>query len=149
MKTTWWVLLSLVVVLAACSPTAASGPQITIKDPWGRSSPMVAEAGAFFMMIENKGSQSDKLINAKSDACGVIELHESFKNDDGTMGMRPVSGGTIEVPANSTAELKPGGLHVMCLQKKAEFKVGEKLPLTLQFEKAGDMKVDVTIKDEM
>ena len=147
MKKWLWLSLALVLVLAACSPAAAPGAQITVKDPWGRTSPMVAGAGAFYMVIENKGSQADKLVGAKSDACGSVELHESFQNADGTMGMRPVAGGTIDVPANGTVELKPGGMHIMCIQKKVDFKEGVTVPVMLQFATAGEMKVTVAIKD--
>ncbi len=133
-------------VLAACSASGAAKP--TVENVWGHASPDMADTGAFFMVIRNPGSQADKLTSARSEACGVIELHEMYMNADGTMGMRPVSGGTIEIPANGSVELKPGGLHVMCLQKKGEFKSGTKVPLTLVFEKGGELKTEAEIRAE-
>lgn len=135
-------------VLAACAaPPAASGPQIKIDNPWGRPSPKMANAGAFYMMISNTGSEADKLVGGQSPSCGTVELHESYMTDDGAMGMRPVTGGFIEIPAGGQAELKVGGLHVMCIDKKDDFKVGAKLPLTLNFEKSGAKTVDVEIRE--
>jgi copper(I)-binding protein len=135
-----------VVVLAACSPSGAAKP--SVENVWGHASPGMADAGAFFMMIRNPGNQADKLTSARADACGVVELHEMYMKDDGTMGMRPVTGGAIEVPAGGSVELKPGGLHVMCLQKKGEFTAGTKVPLTLVFEKGGELKTEAEIRAE-
>lgn len=134
--------------LAACTapPPAASGPQIQIENAWGRPSPMMASNGAFYMLIKNSGSEADRLVAAQSPACGTVELHESYQTDNGAMGMRPVTGGAIEVPAGGQAELKVGGLHVMCIDKKENFQPGAKLPLTLTFEKSGDKTIDVEIR---
>jgi hypothetical protein len=136
---------------AAASPTAAPAaaqPAITVEGVWGRPSPMMAEAGAFYMILRNGGGEADRLTAVKTDACGTVELHETYDKGDGTMGMRPVEAGYIEIPANGAAELKPGGLHVMCLMKKADFAVGATLSLTLVFEKAGEIAVEADIRDQ-
>ncbi len=132
--------------LAACQ-SQAEGPDIRIEGAWGRPSPKVATAGAFYMLINNQGSQADKLIAGESSACGVVELHESYKTEEGAMGMRPVEGGSIEIPAGGEAELKMGGLHIMCIDKLEDFEVGAVLPLTLTFEKSGDMNIEIEIRE--
>lgn len=149
MKMKWLVFLVLMIalVLSACQP-APSGPQITVDGAWGRSSPKVATAGAFYMVIKNSGNESDKLISAASPACGMVELHESYMMDDGMMGMRPVEGGSIEIPAGGSVELKVGGLHVMCIEKSADFKVGDTYQVTLTFERSGKMVIDVEIREQ-
>ncbi len=123
-------------------------PTVSIEGAWGRPSPKIATAGAFYMMLKNSGSEADKLTAASSEACGTMELHESYMDTNGAMAMRPVEGGFIEVPAGGMAELKPGGLHIMCIDKKDEFfTVGSKIDVTLQFEKAGEMPATVEIHD--
>ena len=99
------------------------------------------------MLIKNNGSEADKLVAGESPACGVVELHESYKTEEGAMGMRPVEGGGIEVPAGGQAELKMGGLHIMCIDKLEDFEAGAVLPLTLRFEKNGEMTIDVEIRE--
>ncbi len=146
MKRILFVIFAIALIASACQPQA-TGPQISVEGAWGRSSPMVATAGAFYMTIKNSGNEADKLVSAMSPACGMVELHESYMMDDGTMGMRPVEGGAIEIPAGGSAELKVGGLHVMCMEKAADFKVGDKYTLTLTFEKSGNMDVEVEIKE--
>lgn len=138
----------LIGVLAGCAAApAAIGPQIKIDGEWGRPSPKMANAGAFYMMIKNTGTEADKLVGGQSPSCGTVELHESYMTDDGAMGMRPVTGGSIDIPAGGQAELKVGGLHVMCIDKKDDFQVGAKIPLTLNFEKSGAKPIDVEIRE--
>lgn len=138
-------LLAILITAVAC--TSSSQETITITDPWGRTSPAVAENGAFYMMLTNNSDTDDALVSASTDACGMVELHEMYDKGDGVMGMRPVEGGTIPVPAGGSAELKPGGLHVMCMGKQIEFAVGTEIPLTLAFENAGEMEVTAVIRD--
>jgi copper(I)-binding protein len=138
-------LMLLVLLLASCA--SSSGPEITIENAWGRPSPKVATAGAFYMLIKNDGGEADKLVAGESPACGVVELHESYMTEEGAMGMRPVEGGGIEVPAGGQAELKMGGLHIMCIDKLEDFTVGAVLPLTLSFEKSGDITIDIEIRE--
>ena len=135
----------LLFVLAGCS--LSSGPEISIENAWGRPSPKVATAGAFYMLIKNEGSVGDKLVAGKSSACRGIELHESYKTEEGAMGMRPVEGGYIDIPAGGQVDLKIGGLHIMCIDKLEDFDFGAVLPLTLNFEKSGEMDIDVEIRE--
>ena len=130
--------------LAACQ--AAGGPEITVENPWGRPSPKVATAGAFYMTLKNSGGEADQLVSARSDSCGVVELHESYDMGEGVMGMRPVEGGFIEIPAKGQVELKMGGLHIMCIDKLDDFAEGAVLNVTLSFEKSGEQSVEVEIR---
>ena len=75
------------------------------------------------------------------------DFFKSYKTEEGAMGMRPVEGGGIEVPAGGQAELKMGGLHIMCINKLEDFEVGAVLPLTLEFEKSDQMIIDVEIRE--
>ena len=143
----FWIIALTVwgMIIVGCSST--SGPDISIENAWGRPSPKVATAGAFYMLIKNSGNEKDMLIAGQSPACKVVELHESYMTEDGAMGMRPVEGGFIEVPADGEAELKMGGLHIMCVEKLEDFTVGAVLPLTLNFEKSGEMTIDIEIRE--
>jgi len=137
--------LLLGILITSCA--SSSGPEISIENAWGRPSPKVAAAGVFYMTIKNSGGENDKLIGGESPACGVVELHESYMTEEGAMGMRPVEGGAIAIPAGGEAELKMGGLHIMCIDKLEDFELGAVLPLTLEFEKSGEMMIDVEIRE--
>ena len=145
--TTSWVLTGLAIALATTTVACNEDNGIEIADAWGRPSPSVATAGAFFMKITNNGAEDDALIGATSPACGAVELHESYMNDQGAMAMQPVPGGKIAVRAGDSAVLEQGGLHVMCINKLEDFTEGAELERTLQLENAGDMTLDVEIRE--
>jgi len=140
-------LVVLTIALAGTTVSCRGDTGIAIADAWGRPSPSVATAGAFFMTLTNNGAVDDALVGATSPACGTVELHESFMNDEGAMAMKPVTGGMIAVPAGASIELKQGGLHVMCINKLEDFAEGAELELTLQFENAGDITLNVEIRE--
>jgi len=146
-KKTLLFLVLLILVLTAVACTNSNDEPITVTDPWGRSSPAIAENGAFYMMLSNNSNSDDALLAVSTEACGTAELHEMYDKGEGVMGMRPIEGGAIPIPAGGNAELKPGGMHVMCLGKQVNFVAGTEIPLTLTFENAGDMEVTAVIRD--
>ena len=115
---------------------------ITVEGPWARASAGPAKAGAAFMTVNNAGAAVDKLIAASTTVADKAELHTHIKEGD-IMRMRPVD--AIDVPAGGVAELQPGGLHVMLMGLKQPLKEGEAFPLTLTFEKAGQLTVEVMV----
>ena len=137
------ILFVLLLLLVACGGQTSG---LNVTDVWGRASSMMTEAGAFYMVIENRGTEADALLAVETDICGVTELHESSIDDAGVMRMRPAAGRRIELPAGSTVELKTGGLHVMCLQKQAAFVEGATVSLTLVFENAPPLQVEAEIR---
>ncbi|MBI5945959.1 MAG: copper chaperone PCu(A)C [Chloroflexi bacterium] len=133
-------------MLGGCAPAAA--PTITVENGWGRPSMDMPTAGGIFMMIKNSGDAGDKLLSGSSPACGSIELHETVMKSDGTMGMNLMDK-PLDVAAGGEVELKPGGLHVMCIMKKDDmFKPGATIDLTLVFEKSGEITIPVEIRME-
>ena len=116
---------------------------IKIDDSWTRSGQVGQMTGAF-MEIKNKGA-ADKLISASSDAAKVTELHAS-DTSNGVMTMRRVD--AMDIPADGELKLKPGGYHVMLIGLNRPLVAGEKLPIKLKFEKAGEVTVDAKIKDK-
>jgi periplasmic copper chaperone A len=131
--------------LAACGGSGGTTGGITVSDAWARTSPMMERAGAAYMVLQNSGAAEDKLLSVDSDVAKTIELHET-KEMNGMMSMSPVP--NIPVPASGKAELKPGGLHVMLIGLNRELKAGDKVQLTLNFEKAGKVPVTVEVKEQ-
>jgi periplasmic copper chaperone A len=117
---------------------------LVITQGWSRATPGGAKTGGGFLIIENKGSAPDKLIGASADVAGKVEVHEMAMND-GVMKMRPVEGG-LTIDPGKTVKLAPGGYHLMIMDLKNPLKQGDKLPLTLQFEKAGKVAVTLDVQ---
>ncbi len=114
---------------------------IIIKDLWVRPSRL--DNSAAYMIIENKGSLLDHLLSAKTDVCGHVELHR-IEEVEGVFHMHPVD--VIKIPAQSTTVLKPGGMHVMLMKLRKSLNIGEKVKLTLIFEKAGSIELQGQIQ---
>jgi len=115
---------------------------ITIGHPYARATAAGQPTGGGFMKFVNAGG-NDKLLSVSAEVSKTVELHE-MKMEGDVMRMRQVDG--IELQAGKTVELKPGGYHVMFVGLKAPLKAGDKFPLKLKFEKAGDVTVEVNVE---
>ena len=117
---------------------------LVISQAWSRATPGGAKTGGGFLTIENKGNAPDRLVAVSGDFAGRIEVHEmAVKN--GVMTMRPVENG-LTIEPGKTVTLAPGGYHLMMLDLKAPLKQGDKLPVTLQFEKAGTVAISLDVQ---
>jgi len=117
---------------------------LEIGNPWTRATPPTAPSGGGFLTVINKGTTADRLIAVRSPASSKAEIHE-MKMDGNVMRMRELEKG-IEIPPGATVELKPGGFHIMFMELKAPFAKDAKVPLTLVFEKAGSIDVELAVQ---
>ena len=117
--------------------------QVEIHDAWSRATPPGAKVGAGYMTIRNKGAAADRLVGASSPAAARVETHVMDKQGE-IMRMREVKG--YDVPANGSFELKPGGPHLMLVDIKRPLKAGERIPIVLRFQNAGEIKADFEVK---
>ncbi|MGP6088259.1 copper chaperone PCu(A)C [Antarctobacter jejuensis] len=129
------------VALALATPGFA---EIVITDPYARSSGPTAKAGAAFMVIENTGDADDRLIAVASDKAKRVELHTHKEMGDGIMKMMEVEEGFV-VPAGDSHALARGGDHVMFMGLTSAMQQGETVTVTLTFEKAGEMVVEIPV----
>jgi len=117
--------------------------QVQISDAWSRATPPGAKIAAGYLTIRNQGAAADRLIGASSPAAARVEPHVTEKQGE-VMRMREVKG--YDVPAKGSYELKPGGAHLMLVDIKRPLKEGDKVPLVLRFQKAGEVKVELEVK---
>jgi len=117
---------------------------LVITQPWSRATPGGAKIAGGFLTIENKGSAPDRLISGAGDFAGKVEIHEMAVNN-GIMTMRPLDKGLVIEPGK-TVKLAPGGYHLMLMDLKAPLKQGDRVPLTLEFEKAGKVTLSLDVQ---
>jgi copper(I)-binding protein len=117
--------------------------QVSVEKPWSRATPPGAKVGAGFMQLRNAGA-ADRVVGASSPVAGRVEMHVTVREGD-VMKMREVK--SFEVPAGGSFELKPGGGHLMLMDLKRPLKKGEQVPLTLRLEKAGEVKVELSVEE--
>jgi copper(I)-binding protein len=116
--------------------------QVSVDQPWMRATAPGAKVAGGFMTIQNQGAAPDRLVGAASPVAERVELHVHV-HEGGVMKMRQVQG--FDIPANGQFVLKPGGAHLMFMNIKRQINQGEKVPVTLKFEKAGEMKVEYAV----
>jgi len=117
---------------------------LVINQAWSRATPKGAKTGGGYLTIENKGSMPDRLIGGSSDVAGKVEIHEMAMSN-GVMKMRPLQNG-LEIDPGKTVKIAPGGYHMMLMDLKSQLKQGDKLPITLEFEKAGKVTVSFDVE---
>src|SRR6185437_6141386 len=111
---------------------------LRIEHPYVRPTPPGARTGGAYFAIRNVGKDADRLLRVSSSVAQTVELH-SMTMDGTLMKMRAVS--ALDIPPGSTVTLGTGGYHVMLTGLRQPLTVGEKVPLTLTFEKAGGLDV--------
>ena len=76
----------------------------------------------------------------------LAKIHEMLRNSSDPR-RKPSSGEmkSYEIAARGSFELKPGGAHLMLVNLKAPFKEGAKVPLTLRFERAGEVRTELHV----
>jgi copper(I)-binding protein len=115
---------------------------LAIGHPWTRAAGANAN-GAGFLTLRNNGAAPDRLVSASSPAARVVELHTHIREGD-VMRMRPVA--DIPVPPGQTVQLRPGGLHIMLIGLTEPLRQGASVPLTLRFERAGEVQVTLSVE---
>ncbi|QPF94810.1 copper chaperone PCu(A)C [Bradyrhizobium commune] len=145
--------LSRIFALAALSTAVIAAParagdvkagDLVITQAWSRATPGGAKVAGGFLTIENKGTAPDKLVAVSAEIAGKAEVHE-MATDNGVMKMRPLDKGLIIEPGK-TVKLAPGGYHLMLQDLKGAFKEGDKVPVTLEFERAGKVAVSLDVQ---
>jgi copper(I)-binding protein len=144
---------SLILSCAALAATLFTAPtradevkagDLVITQAWSRATPNGAKIAGGYLTIENKGTAPDRLVGGSGDIAGKVEVHE-MATKDGVMTMRPLDKGLTIEPGKSV-KLAPGGYHLMMFDLKGQLKQGDKVPVTLEFEKAGKVKLSLDVQ---
>lgn len=132
------------VVALAALLTAACGGGGGLEVTEARMGQPTGPNAAVYFTVSNDGDQADRLVDVSTDVAASVHIHETTMAEDGTMGMQQVEG--LDVPAGGTLVLEPGGYHLMLIDAD-RLNVGDTVQLTLEFEKAGAMTIDVDVVD--
>jgi periplasmic copper chaperone A len=127
-------------LLAILTATAAAQAQVKVDQAWARPTVPGQQGGGGFLSITS--ATADRLLGGSTALAERFELHTMAMKGD-VMEMRQVD--AIELPAGKAVELKPGGLHVMFIGLKQPLALGSKVPVTLKFERAGEVKVEFDV----
>ncbi|MGB8400703.1 copper chaperone PCu(A)C [Bradyrhizobium sp.] len=136
-------LLSLLFAAFARAGELKAG-DLVITQAWSRATPSGAKIAGGYLTIENKGSMPDRLVGGAGEVAGKVEVHEMAVNN-GVMTMRPLDKG-LAIGPGKTVRLAPGGYHLMLMDLKSPLKEGDKVSVTLEFEKAGKVTLSLDVQ---
>ena len=122
---------------------SATVGDIRIDSAWARASVMADRPAAAYLTVTNLGEDADRLVAVESAIAGKAEFHVT-EHKDGVMRMRRVDG--LKVPAGTSVALAPGAAHIMLMHLDHMLMEGETIPLTVQFENAGEATLSVPVK---
>ncbi len=118
------------------------GP-LNISAPFTRATLPNAPVGGAYLTIENTGTEDDRLVSATTPVADTVQIHDMAMDGD-VMKMRHLPDG-LAIPAGETVTLAPGGLHIMLMNLRGKLVEGETLTMTLTFEKAGTVDVELPV----
>ena len=130
-------MVTVTIFLLVATPALA---QMKVEGAWARATPPGAKVAAGYLLIRNAGAP-DRLIGAASPFAERVEMHVTERDGD-VARMRQVKAFEVK----GALELKPGGAHLMLVNIKAPLKEGDKLPVTLKFEKAGEVQAELAVR---
>lgn len=125
------------------STSLAQAADLTIDNAMARAVPPTAKMSAAFMTLTNNANTDLAVLSAESSVAKAVELHNNTMTD-GKMKMRQVN--QIDLPANQTTELKPGGLHVMLIGLNKALVEGETIDLKLNFSDGSSEALEIPIQ---
>lgn len=131
-------------LMTAVSLASAQPSDIAVSNAWTRAVGAMASTAAGYMTLRNRGSTPDRLVGADTPVARSVEIHAQ-RMEDGVMRMRPLPGG-IPLPPGETVTLGPGGTHLMLVGPTRAYARGERVSLTLRFEHAGEVRVELSVE---
>jgi len=120
-----------------------SGEGIDIQGAWARPASEGRMSAAYFL-ISNFNEEDDQLIGVESDVAELVEIHESYEQEEGMMGMREVP--EVDLPSQSTVRFEQGGLHIMLIQVTRTLADEDTFELTLHFENSESQTIEVPVQ---
>ena len=119
--------------------------ELEIAHPWSQELPPNAPTVAAYFVIHNQGKTADRLLSVDSPIAPEAQLHEHVMQGD-LMKMQQVP--SVAIPAGGNVTFAPMAYHVMLLNPTDRnlLSDGKRFPLTMHFEKAGDVTVEVAVQ---
>ena len=136
--------LALAILLAHGSTVAHNYEkgELSVRHPWTRAMTSGETVAAGYLEIRNLGRQPDRLIGASSPAAERVEL--VLVREGAMVRMHEVL--SLEVASRERLLLRPNGSHLLFVGLARPLAKGERVPLTLRFERAGELHVELEVQ---
>jgi periplasmic copper chaperone A len=136
-------LTAIAIVLTGATVVMAAGAgRLTVGDAWARATAPGSTVAAVYLVVDNPGRHSDRLLRAVTPRAARVEFHSTIRDVD-VVRMQRIE--PVHVEAAGKLTMAPGGLHAMLLDLRSPLRAGERFPMTLTFERAGQQEVLVRV----
>jgi copper(I)-binding protein len=139
-----WIFLTLVSFASVVFAHSHEKGDIQVRHPWSRATPPGAKVAVGYLEIRNHGAQPDRLLSATTPAAKRVEMHITEHAGE-VAKMRQLR--AFEIPARERLALSPGGAHLMLVDIVEPLKKGQRFPMTLRFERAGELEVQFEVQE--
>ena len=136
-----WLTLVCAMILSGCSDSSSSSWRVT--DAHMKAMPPGQTRAAVYLRLENTAAQERTIQRVSTPVAGTAEVHNHI-HEDGMMKMRAVP--HLRIAAKSALEFTPGGYHIMLLDVAEAPEVGSRFPLTLEFDGAEQLSIEVEVR---
>jgi copper(I)-binding protein len=99
---------------------------------------------AVYLTVYNGGQEADRLLGAASPDARSVMLHVT-ETEGGIARMKAAAG--LAVPPQAATVLAPGGAHLMVTGPARPLRVGQRLPLTLRFQRTGAVRIEAVVAE--
>ncbi|MGM0559707.1 MAG: copper chaperone PCu(A)C [Pseudomonadota bacterium] len=123
----------------------SAAANMVVSHAWTVENAANAHANAVYLTLENTGEAGDRLVGAEVDFANATSFRAPVMDEDGNYSMSPVA--AIGVPAGESVTLQPGGVQIVLEDLQGEYRAGDHFHMTLTFEKAGSVEVEVLVED--
>ena len=124
----------------AALPTIAAA-EVTVSEPWARASILANRPGAAYLTLQS--DVADRLVAIETPVAATVMLHGSATDANGVSRMIHIE--ALDIAPGASLTLAPGGMHLMLMGLADKLDEGSSFPLTLTFEIAGDITVEVQV----
>jgi copper(I)-binding protein len=131
---------SLLMVMCALLVACSRSTPVSVSDPWANATPVGASVAAVY--LELTVDDPDTLVAASTTVADHIEMHTSSE-ENGMMKMRPLA--AVELQAGQPFSFAQGGAHFMLIDLRQPLVAGMRFPMTLEFQRAGAVTVQVQV----
>jgi len=131
-----------VLLLILSAPLAQAADRLLVTDAWARATPPGATVAALYLTLDNAAGKSDRLLSVASPRARSAEVHATVRDGE-IVRMRKVE--PLHLAARERLTLAPGGTHVMLFGITTPLVQGERVPVVLRFELAGEVRVEAEV----
>lgn len=142
MKSALMVFVSILGLAGCATSDEFREGDVVIESPWARSSAGRTATGVVYLRLSNLAAEPEQLLAVTTPIAAGASVHRTMR-EHGMMSMQPLQ--ALALAANETVSLEPGGLHIMLMQLSSPLAEGETFPMTLSFERAGAIDIQVTV----